>query len=174
MKGLRSILSRLSLILSLLAIAETAMAHKGHSHQKREEEKSPEKSVVNEQSLTYSEIRAAYDADIAPIFRKACFDCHSSETKYPWYANLPFAKSLIEDDITEAKKHIDMTGGFPFKGHGSVTEDLQAIEEDIRERTMPPLRYRLMHWQPQLTETDREKIFRWIHDTLARLRSEGK
>lgn len=99
---------------------------------------------------------------ILPIFRRACFDCHSNETEYPWYSKLPFVSHLIERDITDAKEHLVMGTSFPFAGHGTPFGDLKAIEKSIKEGDMPPFRYQIMHWEAFLNEKEKAKIFEWI------------
>jgi hypothetical protein len=148
----------------------TAYAHKGHTHAKPapdlKDEKEPVKEAGIEADAVLRTIGASYSSSIETIFRRSCFDCHSSETRYPWYSKLPFVKSLIEGDIEEAKKHLDMSEGFPFKGHGSVPEDLTAIEEVIRDGSMPPLRYRVLHPGSSLTGVERERVKNWVEESL--------
>ncbi|MFH1017752.1 MAG: heme-binding domain-containing protein [Pseudomonadota bacterium] len=110
-----------------------------------------------------------YVSSVKPIFQEACLDCHSDQTRFPWYYELPWVKGLIDKDISEAKKHIDMTGDFPFRGHGSPEEDLKAIEKVVREKEMPPFRYRVMHPASGINQVQREAVFRWIRDTQQEL-----
>lgn len=152
----------------------TAYAHKGHTHANPNpvlrNEKEPVKEAGIEADAVLRTIGASYSSSIETIFRRTCFDCHSSETRYPWYSKLPFVKSLIEGDIEEAKKHLDMSEGFPFKGHGSVPEDLTAIEEAVRDGSMPPLRYRVLHPGSSVTGVEREKIKNWVEASLKLLK----
>jgi hypothetical protein len=152
----------------------TAYAHKDHTHAKPapalNDEKVPVKEAGIEADAVLRTIGASYSSSIETIFRRTCFDCHSSETRYPWYSKLPFANSLIEGDIEEAKKHLDMSEGFPFKGHGSVPEDLTAIEEAVRDGSMPPLRYRVLHPGSSLTQVERERVKNWVEESLKLLK----
>src|SRR3989338_5754589 len=59
-------------------------------------------------------IRILYNTLARPIIEKKCFDCHSSQTKYPAYYKLPLVKWLIDSDISEAKEHLDFEKPFPF------------------------------------------------------------
>lgn len=137
-----------------------AGSHEGHHHELTAEEKN---------QVTLKEINNAYLSSVKPIFQKSCFDCHSSTTHYPWYANLPLAKQLIASDLQEAKKHMDMSHDFPFQGHGSPLEDLKAIEESVSKGEMPPLRYRLMHLNKTVSAEDREAISDWVRQSLKSL-----
>lgn len=111
-------------------------------------------------------INREYRSRIRPIFREKCFDCHSTETRFPWYYTLPGARQLIDHDIREAKKHLDMTGDFPFEGHhGTAVDNLKALERVIKENRMPLWRYRILHWDAWLSREEKDKILRWIHES---------
>ena len=110
---------------------------------------------------------------VIPIFRKACFDCHSKETKYPWYSKLPFVSHLIKHDTENAKMHLIMNDTFPFSGHGTPFGDIEAIEKSIKKGDMPPLRYQIIHWGAFLTETEKTKIFEWVTTAKKQLKIGG-
>ena len=111
-----------------------------------------------------AKINDAYQKSVKPIFKKACFNCHTNQTKFPWYYNLPFAKGQIDADITEAKKHLEMGDDFPFGGHGGPLEDLKAIGKSIDEGTMPPFKYQIMHWESFLGPDEKNAIKMWVQD----------
>lgn len=139
-----------------------AMAHQNHDHSK-----AAAKAKVTDQSKeALRSVNEEFNKTVKPIFEKSCFDCHSSNTKFPWYSELPVAKGLIASDINEAKTHLDMTEGFPFKGHGSPREDLEAILKSVQEGSMPPLRYRMMHWDRGLSAQERAAIKSWVENSL--------
>lgn len=141
-------------ILSLLPLGYV-FAHKNHSHQKPE--------IV--ETGTLKSINSAYMRDVKPIFQKKCFDCHSNQPRYPWYSKLPGAKQLIESDIAEAKKHLDFSSDFPFKGHGSPKEDLDEIQRSIDSNEMPLLRYRILHWDSKVSPEEKAAIQAWIAES---------
>ena len=112
-----------------------------------------------------SKINSAYLKTVKPVFLKKCFDCHSTKTTYPWYHSLPVVKWLIADDIKEAKKHMDMSSDFPFRGHGNPLDDLNALAEAIDQNSMPPIRYKALHWNSSLNGQERELIRIWIKES---------
>lgn len=147
----------------LLIFLATVHAHEEHHHQAPHKDLEQEGQSINEREV-WVKINENYLRDIKPIFQRSCFDCHTLETRYPWYYNLPGAKQLIDRDTREAMKHIDMTTDFPFKGHGSPSEDLEEIKKTIIKDTMPPFRYKIMHWRSRLTEEEKQKIIRWVEE----------
>jgi len=137
-------------LVAVIAIAHEEQ-HKGHRAIPTAREKT-----------AFEKINARYISEIKPIFQRSCFDCHSSQTRYPWYAKIPGVKSLIAQDIAEAKEHLDMDPDFPFKSHATPDSDLSAIDESIRKSEMPPLRYRALHSGAKLTDDEVAKVHDWV------------
>src|SRR3989338_8759883 len=90
-------------------------------------------------------INRDYVQNVRPIFAQKCFDCHTGQTRYPRYYSLPGVKQLIDRDIREGRKHLDVSDDFPFKSHATPQEDLEEIAEVVKENTMPPWRYWVLH-----------------------------
>ncbi len=149
------------LVLCFLFVAtpKTAIAHKGEKH---------DLSVSSEKKLSAPDgewikiINEDYVGTVKPIFQKSCFDCHSQSPRLPWYYSIPLIHGMLNQDMHEAKQHLDMTNDFPFGGHGRPDEDLKAIRDSIVDKSMPPLSYRLMHREANLSESDRQAIMDWI------------
>jgi cytochrome c len=87
------------------------------------------------------------------VLTQKCADCHSSETRWPAYARLAPGSWLMERDIIEARKHLDL----------SRWEMLSADEQQIlltkiiaqaKGGHMPPAQYALLHWDARLTQKD--------------------
>lgn len=150
--------------LAILAIVASGSAHEGEVH--FEKPKAPLASPSEKEKEVFGQINAEYLKDVKPIFRKSCFDCHSSMTSYPWYARLPGAKQLIERDIREAKKHLDLSNDFPFAGHGSPREDLRAIAKSVGDEEMPPLRYWILHSGSRLDDDEKKTVAKWVETSL--------
>ena len=151
--------------LSLLLIFVTNFASSHENHHKAHMPKKTEEVTKD----SFKEINEAYLKSVKPIFQKSCFDCHSSNTRYPWYSGLPGVKQLIASDIGEAKEHLDMTNDFPFSGHGEPLEDLKAIGEQVDKGEMPPFRYTIMHSESMLSEADKKVISEWVKSSLQKL-----
>jgi len=111
-------------------------------------------------------INEAYVKDVKPIFKIKCFDCHGELKNFPWYYNIPGIKQLMDYDMKEAKKHIDMSKDFPFLSHETPLKDLKSLKETLEEDEMPPIQYVLGHWDSRLTEDEKKKVFTWIESSL--------
>ncbi len=147
------------LVAMTLAASHQGFAHKGEKHEGHHND-APKLSAdtIKLASKLYSE-------SVQAIFRKSCFDCHGIASEMPWYNKVPGVKDLIAKDIAEAKKHLDMSKGFPFEGHGSAIEDLDAIQKSVEANEMPPASYRTLHPKSELSSADKETIRSWVELT---------
>jgi hypothetical protein len=140
------------------------LAHGDEIHtsndEKRETQRADE-TASDELLLRYKMINRAYLAEIKPIFKKKCFDCHSNRTNYPWYYGVPGIKQMIDKDIKEGRSHINFSRDFPFISHETPMNDLKSLREIGLEGGMPPLGYMLGHWESRLSDEDKAAIVRW-------------
>ena len=56
-----------------------------------------------------SSMRILAPAPVMSTLRRACFDCHSNETRWPWYSALPIASWLVEGDVKEGRGQINFS-----------------------------------------------------------------
>lgn len=148
---------------SFVFMAVVVFAHEHHQHI---EQTTP---PTNQEKEILKAINEKYVQSVKPIFQEKCFNCHSNQTKFPFYYKMPGAKQLIDADIVEAKKHIDMSNDFPFQGHGTPKEDLEAIAKSVTNNDMPPFKYKMMHWKSGITKQEREQILQWTKESLESL-----
>jgi len=134
---------------------------------------SPDSSEALNWDSVYAGIQAGF-VKLRPIFQKGCFDCHSDQTHYPWYHNLPGIKGMIDKDIRVARKRLDMSSGFPFGGHPRPADDLSRIRGELEEHDMPPWEYRLMHWSANPSAAERDSAISWIDASLKLLAAHGQ
>jgi len=149
-------------ILTLLILLVSCFSF---SHQK-EIHKAGEGKKENQKKSQIEAINRSYIKDIKPIFQNKCFDCHATAKSLPWYFVIPGPKHLMRDDMEEAKEHLDMREDFPFKGHGTPAQDLNAIKKIIEDDSMPPLRYKMLHWRSGLDKDEKNLITDWVEQSL--------
>ena len=54
-------------------------------------------------------VQTAVPAPVMSTLRRACFDCHSNETRWPWYSKLPVASWLLEQDVKAARGQLNLS-----------------------------------------------------------------
>lgn len=113
-----------------------------------------------------TEVAAPIEVD--GLLQRACYDCHSNETRWPWYAYVAPASWLVTWDVREGRKELNFStwGDYaPKKQRNKLKELVEMIDED----EMPLWYYRPLHRDAQLTETDRSQLVAWARAERAAL-----
>jgi hypothetical protein len=160
----------LVLTLFSLCLSTYTFGHGGVVHSKKILKVTLNSKKTDTLDAKYKLINIDYQKEVKAIFKKSCFDCHSSSTVFPWYYKIPGVKQLIDSDIKEAKKHLDFSFDFPFKSHELPKNDLYSISFAIHKKTMPPIQYRILHSDIALSESEKVIIEAWIQKSVARLK----
>jgi cytochrome c peroxidase len=112
--------------------------------------------------------RAAYSVENGRIRvlldQKACYYCHFSPATLPGYSRLPGIKQLSSYDVRTGQKHFRIDALFAALQDGTpVPEaDLAKLEAVITDGSMPPRRFRAVHWGAGLSDADRQILLDWI------------
>lgn len=109
---------------------------------------------------------------VLATLRQACFDCHSTETKWPWYARLPGAASLIARDVREGRAQLDWSQWQAYSRFDRA-ELLDKACALATRRVMPPWQYRLLHPDGRISPRQVTELCNWSQDESARLAKEG-
>ena len=100
-------------------------------------------------------------AEVKEVLRRACQDCHSHETNWPWYAYVAPVSWLIEDDVEEGREHLNLSTWDAYT-RGKRTKLFKEIREEVEEGAMPPWYYVTMHPSARLSESDRALLGGWL------------
>jgi hypothetical protein len=116
--------------------------------------------------------RATVPAPVAATLRRACYDCHSNETRWPWYAFVPPASWLVTHDVREGRGHLN----FSRWGEYNALDRADLLDEAcelVTEEEMPLPQYLLLHGDARLSESERTALCDWTTAEAARLEQGG-
>ena len=111
-------------------------------------------------------------AHVMSTFRQACFDCHSNETRWPWYSSLPIASWLIARDVKSGRGQINFSRWTEYNPFDRASM-LVTVCEMATARRMPPQRYRMLHAEARLPDTDVTELCAWAQIEATRLAAGG-
>jgi hypothetical protein len=99
-------------------------------------------------------------AEVAAVLRAACYDCHSNETRWPWYSRLAPASWLVARDVDEGRSRLNLSqwGAYEPTRRERLAEEMW---EQVAEGEMPPALYVLAHPEARLSASDRELLRSW-------------
>ena len=106
-------------------------------------------------------------AAVRSLLERSCYDCHSVQTRWPWYSHVAPMSWLIYRDVEQGRKQIDFSDWTIYRPITRMHK-LQWMGRALRQESMPPLSYLLLHPRARLTAEDRALLERWIDQELAR------
>jgi len=113
-------------------------------------------------------------ADIPPsvrdVFAHACMNCHSENTRWPWYSYVAPVSWLVENDVKRAREHLNLSRWDRLDA-AEQRLLLTAIATVIENREMPLHRYVVFHSQVKLSGDDSVQVIDWAQAERRRLRA---
>jgi Haem-binding domain len=98
--------------------------------------------------------------DVQGILDRSCRDCHTYETRWPWYSRVAPASWLLARDVATGRDELNLSDWGQYDAE-TAGEQLEAICEQVREREMPLPAYVMLHGEARLTGGDVETLCRW-------------
>ena len=94
------------------------------------------------------------------LAKRACFDCHSNETRWPWYAHVAPLSWAMQRDVDAARSVMN------FSEWTRGNDLVHAAGPVVIRRDMPPRQYTLLHGDAHLTEQEKLELARGLHATF--------
>jgi hypothetical protein len=92
---------------------------------------------------------------------RACGDCHSNQTRWPWYSRVAPYSWVITDDVNQGRKHLNFEDWDAQESPKQANDHLVQICKEIRQKGMPPFSYRLLHPGTKLRPEEVTAICAW-------------
>lgn len=94
---------------------------------------------------------------------RACFDCHSNETRWPWYSNVAPMSWLIQRDVDEGREELNWSEWTPQRA-----EDEEEYSEVLLEGSMPPWTFEVLHGEARLSDAEIDALLAGFRATFGR------
>jgi hypothetical protein len=101
-------------------------------------------------------------ADIEAILKRCCADCHTNETRWPWYAYVAPTSWLITRDVRVGRDNLD----FSYWGQLPIADQRQLAKSIVRELaagTMPLRPYRILHPKARPAPSEVQRLRAWFN-----------
>ncbi len=105
---------------------------------------------------------------VLDILKVTCFDCHSNNTRYPWYNNIQPVAWWLNNHIEEGKEHLNFSefGNLPV---AKQKKKLNGVAKLIEKDKMPLSSYTLIHKDAILDAHQKEMVITWARDAASKL-----
>jgi Haem-binding domain len=113
--------------------------------------------------------RVTVPDSVRNLLQNSCADCHSNETRWPWYSNISPVSWIIANDVKEARSHLNLSEFDRYKSLRAVGK-LDMMSEMMEDGKMPLPEYVFMHPAARVSKAQIEEFNNWadsVRDTLA-------
>ncbi len=112
-------------------------------------------------------------APVAASLIAACYDCHSHQTKWPWYAHIAPVSWLVVKDTNDGRDALDFSE-WPTNDSETAADQLDGMSKKVTNNKMPPSKYTAIHQDARLTAEQRKTLTDWLDATATKLNSAPK
>jgi len=100
--------------------------------------------------------------------KRACYDCHSNESRWPWYSFVAPVSWLVANDVRDARDRLNFS-------EISDEDRVDHLVEHIQDGAMPLPKYLVLHSEARLSETEKKEFIAGLRRSfeLSGLSSEG-
>ena len=106
----------------------------------------------------------AVPGKVLAVLQNSCYDCHSNNTRYPWYSFIQPGAWWMASHIRKGKADLNFSAFGAYSNRRQQSK-LQAIANSIKDETMPLSSYTLLHKNAILKPGDKTVLLDWIKTT---------
>ena len=100
-------------------------------------------------------------AEVRAVLERSCYDCHSNQTEWPWYSHVAPMSWLIENDVVEGRRDLDLTAWDEYDEDDQL-DRVEEIVAEVEDGHMPPVQYTLMNRDAVLSTEEIALIRDWV------------
>jgi hypothetical protein len=108
-------------------------------------------------------------AAVSAAFDRACRDCHSNSTRWPWYSRVAPVSWVVVDDVKDGRRQLNLSEWGRYD-RAKAAEKLNEVCEQVKMGEMPDFKYTLIHRDAKLSDAEVQAICGWTAAERARMR----
>lgn len=130
----------------------------------------PAKNVSTDQSRNIKTLYAVPE-NVHTILTKACNDCHTNNTIYPWYAAVQPVLWWLDDHVKEGKSHLNFDEYTTYNLRRQYHK-MEEVIEMVKEKEMPLDSYTWVHRDAKLTDEERITLTSWAQSVMDTMKAQ--
>ncbi|MEO7190888.1 MAG: heme-binding domain-containing protein [Vicinamibacterales bacterium] len=111
---------------------------------------------------------ARVPAAVLSTMQRSCFDCHSNDTRWPWYSWIPPASWLVVHDVKDGRGQLNFSRWADYNPYDRA-DLLDKVCDMVSKKRMPMWQYLLLHHDARLSDADVTALCDWSHVEADRL-----
>jgi cytochrome c551/c552 len=107
----------------------------------------PKKNLWNDPNL---------DPQVGSILKRACADCHSNETRWPWYSKISPVSWWVNGHVEKGRAKLNFSNWTPS------ADQWEEIYDSVSKKKMPIAGYTVMHPEARLSDAEKKMLLAWV------------
>jgi hypothetical protein len=108
------------------------------------------------------------DPEVSATLDRACYDCHSNATHWPWYSKVAPVSWFLVSHVNDGRRHLNFSDWAKYD-RSKAAKKMQEIDEEVTNKAMPLSSYTLLHPEARLSDQERALISAWAQAESKRL-----
>jgi hypothetical protein len=126
----------------------------------------PARNISTTASANHISKKYTVSSNVNSVLEKACYDCHSNNTVYPWYANIQPVGFWLDDHVNEGKGELNFDEFMTYSPK-KARHKMEEVIDQVKEGEMPLNSYTWIHKNSILTQEEKTELTAWA-DNLAK------
>jgi hypothetical protein len=120
----------------------------------------PQKNLAATTGPNDINVRHPVPAGVQTVLQRACYDCHSNHTNYPWYAGVQPVGWWLNQHVNDGRRHLNFSefGAYPA---GRAAKKMAQVTDEVEQHTMPLKSYTWMHAGARLSPAEIKLLADW-------------
>jgi hypothetical protein len=132
----------------------------------------PARNISTTESANHISKKYTVPASTNGILEKACYDCHSNNTVYPWYANIQPVGFWLDDHVKEGKGELNFSEFLTYSPK-KARNKMKKVVEEVKEGGMPLDSYTWIHKNAILTQEEKTELTTWADNIAIQITNEN-
>ncbi len=108
------------------------------------------------------EVSMPVPREVKSILKRACQDCHSNLTVWPWYSRVAPVSWFLAYHVSEGRRELNLSEWGSYAARRRERKLKEMCEQVTRDK-MPLLTYTLGHPQAKLSDQDKRSVCQWTN-----------
>ena len=132
----------------------------------------PARNISSAEQVNHISKKYTVPANVNTVLEKACNDCHSNNTVYPWYTNIQPVGFWMDDHVKDGKDELNLSEFLTYSPK-KARHKMEEVVDVVKEGEMPLDSYTWIHTEAKLTQEEKAALTDWASALVTQITKEN-
>jgi len=132
----------------------------------------PARNISSAEQVNHISKKYTVPANVNTVLEKACNDCHSNNTIYPWYTNIQPVGFWMDDHVKDGKDELNLSEFLTYSPK-KARHKMEEVVDVVKEGEMPLDSYTWIHTEAKLTQEEKSALTDWASALVTQITKEN-